>query len=112
MESKRSYGTFCNEAMAGGNYGIRRLKCGGAKDIAETTSQLREKSQRMRKKMESWADVVEGVRQVCVSPPRPGVKVEPVQTVLFCASSRLLSSFLRDLSSSEIDMPYPLAYYP
>ena len=28
MESNRSYGIFCNEAMAGGNYVCRKVRCG------------------------------------------------------------------------------------
>ena len=41
MESKRSYGIFCNEAIAGDDYVFCTVEMRGAWNITETTFQLR-----------------------------------------------------------------------
>jgi hypothetical protein len=43
MDSKRSYGIFCNEAMASEDYVFCTIEMRGARDITETTFQLRKK---------------------------------------------------------------------
>ena len=61
MESKRSYGIFCNEAMSGENYVFCTVEVRGGKDITKTTSQLEKKKncKRTRKKRVGKHDVVE-----------------------------------------------------